>query len=210
MPAPPEPTSTHITLAPSPIQPTVFITFTRIGLTPTPTNIVYDPIDAMNFSQLRKIDEIRIPITTNMFGDYPNQFQLAFKNDWPQIINPSSGGVELADLSRLISGAALRIVWSFGGPEWSSWLGNLAFGIFFVVPGLTVLFAPRFAMFWMRSFGGSARGLNLSNCKQLGGLQRIVLYALALIDLLIGLLIVMTNLYRVLNGCTPKGGCPRL
>jgi WD40 repeat protein len=99
MPAPPEPTSTHITLAPSPIQPTVFITSTRIGLTPTPTNIVYDPIDAMNFSQLRKIDEIRIPITTNMFGDYPNQFQLAFKNDRPQIISPSSGGVELADLN---------------------------------------------------------------------------------------------------------------
>jgi hypothetical protein len=63
----------------------------------------------------------------------------------------------------LFSGAALRTYWSFGGPEWSYWLGNLAFGIFFVVPGLTILFAPGFAMLWMRSFGSSARGLNLSN-----------------------------------------------
>jgi WD40 repeat protein len=94
------PSSTpHISLAPGPIQPTIFITPTRIELTPTPTNIVYDPIDAMNFSQLRKIDEIRIPIATNLFGDYPNQFQLAFKNDRPQIISPRSGGIELTDLN---------------------------------------------------------------------------------------------------------------
>lgn len=110
----------------------------------------------------------------------------------------------------LAGGAALRTFWSYGGPEWSYWLGNLAFGTFFIIPGVTIMFAPGFAVFWMQSFGGTARGIKLTNQVQLKPLQKLVLYALALMDLSIGLAIITTNLYRAMSGCSPNGDCPGL
>ena len=110
----------------------------------------------------------------------------------------------------LATGAILRAVYSFGGPEWSYWLGNYAFGVFFIVPGLTILFMPEFAVFWMRSFGGSGRGIGPSNMKRLITMQKLVLYTLAIMDLLIGSAILLTNLYQVVNQCSPDGDCPGL
>jgi hypothetical protein len=35
----------------------------------------------------------------------------------------------------LICGAALRTLWSFGGPDWLYWSGNFLFGVFLAIPG---------------------------------------------------------------------------
>ena len=110
----------------------------------------------------------------------------------------------------LASGAALRTFWSFGGPEWSYWLGNLAFGTFFIIPGVSIMFAPGFAMSLMQSFGGASHGKEFINQRQLKPMQKLVLYAFMIMDLIIGFAIVTTNLYRVIRGCSPIGDCPGL
>lgn len=110
----------------------------------------------------------------------------------------------------LAVGAVSRVLWGYGGPDWSYWLGNLAFAFFFMMPGIAILFAPRFAVVWMQSFGGAARGHKLTNWDQLGLLQKLVIYAFAFMDLVIGAAILLTNLYRLLNNCPPSGDCSGL
>jgi hypothetical protein len=110
----------------------------------------------------------------------------------------------------LACGAIPRILWSFGGPGWSYWLGNLAFSAFLIIPGITILFAPTFALSWIQSFGSITRSTKYTSWKQLGTIQKIVVFGFVFLELLVGSVILITNLYRVLNGCSPNGDCPRL
>lgn len=110
----------------------------------------------------------------------------------------------------LFSGVVLRITWSFGGPGWAYWLSNLVLGTFFFIPGLLVLLAPKFAIIWMQPFTGTILSKFPQEWEHLRLRQKLLVFAIAFMNLVIGLAILLTNIYRVVQGCTPIGDCPGL
>ncbi len=44
----------------------------------------------------------------------------------------------------------LRLVHGYSGPEWTYWYGNIAFGLFLIIPGATILFIPKIAATWLQ------------------------------------------------------------
>lgn len=107
-------------------------------------------------------------------------------------------------------GVGLRTVWARGGPDWMYWSGNLMFALFLLVPGLVILLFPQYALVWLRSFGGAARKMRVSEWRKLGPIQKLTLYTLALLDLVIGGVILFVTILQIFSGCSPLGPCPGL
>ena len=99
----------------------------------------------------------------------------------------------------LLTGATLRILWGYGGPQWSYWLGNLMFGTFLIIPGITIMLAPRFGILWVQYLGSKNGREKIASWDELRPVQKLVIYASALMELIIGVVILLVNLSQVVN-----------
>jgi hypothetical protein len=103
----------------------------------------------------------------------------------------------------LVLGAAMRIIWGLGGPDWTYWFGNLMLATFLIIPGIGIIINPSFTLELMQSFGGPARNLQYSSWSRIKYSQKFKIYVLAFVDLIVGGIILFSNVSRLIGGSSP-------
>lgn len=109
----------------------------------------------------------------------------------------------------LIITATSQSLWDYKKIDWAYWLANLAFSFSLLLPGMITLFAPNTFVLWMQSFKRNRHNKKIE-WKQLDIKEKTSIYVITVIYTGIGLVILLTTLYRLLNACSPMGDCPGL